>query len=61
MIVKHIKFDPKSIPKVAQVPTHAPHKPYKPTSHPQQARLDSVRAAPSLVTTSSTYPHGKGR
>jgi hypothetical protein len=50
------------IPKVAQPKVVKPHKPYKPTEHPQRDRLAQAQATPSLITAPdpSNTPTGKG-
>jgi len=42
-----------------QMPFVPKDKPYVPTVHPQQARLDDIRVIPSLVTPSKYIPIGK--
>ena len=45
----------KATPSVAPAP-----KPYVPAPHPQQARIDSIRVVPSLVTPNPQFiPKGK--
>lgn len=47
--------------KLQPTPAPKPMKAYKPQPHPQQARLDAIRAIPSLVTTHThLIPNGKG-
>jgi len=47
--------------KKALNPTPQPKqgKPYNPAPHPMQARLDTYRAVPSLVTAPTYIPQGK--
>lgn len=48
------------IPKVALPAMHAPPKPFKPSQHPHQDRLEQYRALPSLVTVNpENAPKGK--
>jgi hypothetical protein len=42
--------------KKAIPPTHAPPKPFKPSQHPHQDRLEQYRALPSLVTDRNKNP-----
>jgi hypothetical protein len=48
--VKKVFLPQFDIPKVAQPIIHAPHKPLKPSPHPQHSRLEQHRELPSLVT-----------
>jgi hypothetical protein len=47
------------LPKHARIPQPPKLKEYRPDPHPQQARLDSGLAIPSLVTPPTYIPTGK--
>jgi len=48
------------VPKVAEPATHAPPKPFKPSPHPHQDRLEQHRDLPSLVTDRFKNPVKEG-